>query len=126
MANRLEQEFPEVTWSAMPPIGPAGLPPEVVRRYLERGRQLRNQAIRHSVRALRAAVLLRLVVPRLSSGAQSMLASGGALRVTAGPARPAAPEHGRTWTFLVQPRSARSTAASTSFRTAGRVFPGWD
>lgn len=62
MANRLEQEFPEVTWSAMPPIGPAGLPPEVVRRYLERGRQLRNQAIRHSVRALRAAVLRRLVV----------------------------------------------------------------
>lgn len=62
MSNRLEQEFPEVTWSAMPPIGPADLPAEVIRGYLERGRQLRNQAIRHSVRAGGAAVLRGLVV----------------------------------------------------------------
>jgi hypothetical protein len=57
MSNRLEQEFPEVTWSAMPPIGPGGVPPEAVREYLERGRQLRNQAIRHGVRAGGAALL---------------------------------------------------------------------
>ena len=61
MSNRLEQEFPEVTWSAMPPVGPGGVPPETMRHYLERGRQLRNQAIRHGVRTGGAAVLRGLV-----------------------------------------------------------------
>jgi hypothetical protein len=61
MSNRLEQEFPEVTWSATPPIGPGGVPPATMRHYLERGRQLRNQAIRHGVRAGGAAVLRGLV-----------------------------------------------------------------
>ena len=57
MSNRLEQEFPEVTWSAMPPIGPGSMPPEMMREYLERGRQLRNQAIRNSIRTAEAAAL---------------------------------------------------------------------
>jgi hypothetical protein len=61
MSNRLEQEFPEVTWSATPPIGPGGVPPDVVREYLERARQLRSQAIRNSSRAAGAAVVRGLV-----------------------------------------------------------------
>ena len=61
MSNRLEQEFPEVTWSAMPPVGPAGVPPEAMRQYLERGRQLRSRALRNSVRAGGAAVVRGLV-----------------------------------------------------------------
>jgi hypothetical protein len=56
MSNRLEQEFPEVTWSATPPIGPGGVPPDLMREYLYRARQLRSQAIRNSVRAGGAAV----------------------------------------------------------------------
>ena len=63
MSNRLEQEFPEAAWQAMPPIGLAGLPPEVIRGYLERGRQLRNQAIRHTVQVGGAAVFRGLVSP---------------------------------------------------------------
>jgi hypothetical protein len=61
MSNRLEQEFPEVTWSAMPPVGPGGVPPEVMREYLRRGRQLRSQAIRDGVRAGGAAAARGLV-----------------------------------------------------------------
>ena len=61
MSNRLEQEFPEVTWSAVPPVGPGGVPPGVMRQYLERGRQLRSRALRNSVRAGRAAVVRGLV-----------------------------------------------------------------
>jgi hypothetical protein len=61
MSNRLEQEFPEVTWSATPPIGPGGVPPDLVRAYLERGRQLRSQAIRDSVRAGGAAAVRGVV-----------------------------------------------------------------
>ena len=61
MSNRLEQEFPEVAWQAMPPVGPGGVPPEVMRRYLERGRQLRSRALRSSVRAGGAAVVRGVV-----------------------------------------------------------------
>jgi hypothetical protein len=61
MSNRFEQEFPEVTWSAMPPIGPGGVPPEAMRQYLERGRQRRSRALRHSVRAGAAAVVRGLL-----------------------------------------------------------------
>ena len=61
MPNRLEQEFPEVTWSAMPPIGPGGVPPEAMREYLERGRQLRNHAIRNGLRASGAAARRGLI-----------------------------------------------------------------
>jgi hypothetical protein len=61
MSNRLEQEFPEVTWSAVPPVGPGGMPPEVMRQHLERGRQLRSRALRNSVRAGAAAVVRGLV-----------------------------------------------------------------
>jgi hypothetical protein len=61
MSNRLEQEFPEVTWSAMPPVGPGGVPPEVMRQHLERGRQMRSRALRNSVRAGGAAVVRGLV-----------------------------------------------------------------
>jgi hypothetical protein len=62
MSNRFEQEFPEVTWSALPPIGPGGVPPEVMRAYLERGRQLRSRAIRDGLRAGGAAVVRGVVL----------------------------------------------------------------
>jgi hypothetical protein len=66
MSNRLEQEFPELTWLAMPPLGPGGVSPQVIRASVERGRALRSRAIRNSarstgtvlVRQLRAAVAL--------------------------------------------------------------------
>jgi hypothetical protein len=61
MGNRLEQEFPHVAWQAMPPIGPRGIPPELIRNRLECGRQLRNQAIRNGLRAGGTAVLGVLV-----------------------------------------------------------------
>ena len=61
MPNRLEQEFPEVAWQAMPPVGPGGVPPEMMRAYLERGRQLHSRVLRGSVRAGGAAVVRRLV-----------------------------------------------------------------
>jgi hypothetical protein len=57
MSNRLEQEFPEVAWQALPPIGPGGVPPEAMRHYLERGRQLRSRTLRNSLRAGGAAVV---------------------------------------------------------------------
>jgi hypothetical protein len=57
MSNRLEQEFPEVAWQAIPPVGPGGVPPEAMRQYLERGRQLRSRALRDSARAGGAAVV---------------------------------------------------------------------
>jgi hypothetical protein len=55
MSNRLEQEFPPTKW--MPPVGPAGAPPEVVWHYVEHGRQLRNQALRDDARTAGAAVV---------------------------------------------------------------------
>jgi hypothetical protein len=48
MANRLEHEFPAVRWQAVPS---AGLDHAVVRRAIERGRQLRSEAIRRSGQA---------------------------------------------------------------------------
>jgi hypothetical protein len=57
MSNRLEQEFPEVAWRAMPPVGPGGVPAEVMRECLERGRQLRNQAMRNGLRTGGTAVI---------------------------------------------------------------------
>lgn len=50
MSNRLEREFPEVAWRAVPPTGPRGLPPEAVRGYVARGRELRARAVRDGVR----------------------------------------------------------------------------
>ena len=66
MSNGLEREFPEVSWQAVPPIGPRGLPPEVVRGYVARGRELHGRAIREGVRsgldatarALRAMIMI--------------------------------------------------------------------
>lgn len=57
MSNRLEEEFPEVGWQAMPPLAPGGVPLEVMRQCLERGRRLRSRALRHSLRTGGAAVL---------------------------------------------------------------------
>lgn len=48
MSNRLEHEFPAVRWRAVPP---GGIDPELIRRYVERGRQLRSEAIRRSGRS---------------------------------------------------------------------------
>lgn len=60
MCNRLELEFPEVAWRALPPTGPGRVPPEVMRQCLDRGRELRAQAVRRSLRAGGAAVVRRL------------------------------------------------------------------
>jgi hypothetical protein len=57
VSNRLEQEFPRTTWQAVPPLGPGGVPLEVVRQYMARGRQLRNRALRQGARAAGGAVL---------------------------------------------------------------------
>jgi hypothetical protein len=57
VSNRLEQEFPRTTWQAVPPLEPGGVPPEVVRQYMARGRQLRNRALREGARAAGGAVL---------------------------------------------------------------------
>jgi hypothetical protein len=75
MSNRLEQEFPEVAWQAMPPVGPAGVSTEVMRRHLERGRQLRSRALRNSVRAAVAGVVRGLVslVTFLRSAAHALV-----------------------------------------------------
>lgn len=56
MANRLEQEFPETGWRATLSIGARGLDPDLIRRGLDRGRRLRNQAIRTGVRRSIAAL----------------------------------------------------------------------
>ncbi len=47
MANRLEHEFPSFRWQAVP----QGVDRELVRRSIERGRQLRSEAIRRTGRA---------------------------------------------------------------------------
>ena len=60
MSNRLEQEFPEVAWRAMPPVGPGRVPPEAMRASLDRGRRLRNQAMRNGIRFGGAAVRRRV------------------------------------------------------------------
>lgn len=73
MANRLEQEFPNLVWEPMPPIGSGGVSPEAMREYLERGRQLRNQALRSSLRvgwpAMARGVVLLMALIR--SGTQA-------------------------------------------------------
>jgi hypothetical protein len=52
MSNRLEREFPDTRWQAVPPpIGPDGL-----QHYLERGRQLRAEAMRDALRRAAAGV----------------------------------------------------------------------
>jgi hypothetical protein len=48
MANHLEHEFPAVRWQAVPS---QGIDRELVRRYVERGHQLRSEAIRRGGRA---------------------------------------------------------------------------
>jgi hypothetical protein len=60
MSNRLEQEFPSTSWRAAAPIGTRGLDPDLVRRGLDRGRRLRNQAIRNSLHSGIAAVVGRV------------------------------------------------------------------
>jgi hypothetical protein len=46
MSNRLEREFPHTAWQPVPPIGPDGIQP-----YLDRGRQLRAEALNRTLRA---------------------------------------------------------------------------
>ena len=53
MTNRFEREFPSVRWQAVPP---RGVDHEPVRRAIERGRQLRSEAIRRSGRAAAGAL----------------------------------------------------------------------
>jgi hypothetical protein len=61
MSNRLEQEFPNTSWRAVPPVGPRGLERDVVRRYVARGHELRSQAIRKALRDANAAVVRALI-----------------------------------------------------------------
>ena len=59
MCNRLELEFPEVAWRALPPTGPGRVPPEVMRQCLDRGRELRAGGAAQPARG-GAAVVRRL------------------------------------------------------------------
>ena len=52
MSNRLDQEFPESPWQAVPPIGPDG-----IQLYLERGRQLRAETLAAGARAVAGALV---------------------------------------------------------------------
>jgi hypothetical protein len=74
MSNRLEQEFPNLAWEPMPPIGSGGVSPEAMRECLERGRQLRNQALRSSLRAGRPAMArgVVLLMALIRSGTQAI------------------------------------------------------
>lgn len=66
MANRLEQEFPQIAWQVAPPLGPDGLRAEVIREHLAHGRRLRSRAIRNGARpAGRAVARVLLVVVAL-------------------------------------------------------------
>jgi hypothetical protein len=60
MSNRLEQEFPQITWRVSPPLV-AGVPVEVMRAHMERARALRRRAVRRSVRRASAGLLGALV-----------------------------------------------------------------
>jgi hypothetical protein len=52
MSNRFEREFPDTAWQLVPPpIGPDG-----IQRYLERGRQLRAEAMNRAVRSAAAGL----------------------------------------------------------------------
>ena len=67
MANRLEHEFPSVRWQAVP----QGVDREVVRRAIERGRQLRSETIRRSGRtafgALRSGCMRAVALVRCTA-----------------------------------------------------------
>ena len=76
MSNRLEQEFPSTSWRAAAPIGMRGLDPDLVRRGLDRGRRLRNQAIRDSLRRGIAAVA-RMTGGAIAFGWRASRSSGG-------------------------------------------------
>ena len=73
MANHLEHEFPAVRWQAVPS---RGIDRELVRRYVERGRQLRSEAIRRGGRAA-FAVLDRAVLRVVSLVRCTSLSLGG-------------------------------------------------
>jgi hypothetical protein len=73
MANRFEHEFPSIRWQAVPD----DVERETIRRAVERGRQLRAEAIRHGgragLRALRSALGRAMALVRctaLSLGGQ--------------------------------------------------------
>jgi hypothetical protein len=59
MSNRLEQEFPDTGWHAVPQIGAPVLDRDPVQRGVDRGRRLRAQAIRSSARDGTAAARIR-------------------------------------------------------------------
>jgi hypothetical protein len=67
MSNRLEQEFPHISWLAIPPAGPHGLEQDAFSRCIARGHELRSQAVGKSMRVAgaglaRAAVALAAFV----------------------------------------------------------------
>ncbi len=70
MSNSLEHEFPTVRWQAVA----RGSDPELIRRHIERGRQLRSEAIRQSGRAMLDALsrAAHRVVTSVRCGALSL------------------------------------------------------
>jgi hypothetical protein len=75
MANRLEQEFPRSSWRAALPSGARGLDPDLVLRSLDRGRRLRNQAIRTGVRR-GIAVAAQTIHAAIAHGPRALRPSG--------------------------------------------------
>jgi hypothetical protein len=55
MSNRLDQEFPQARWRAVPPIGPDG-----VQLYLERAQQARAEAFAYGLRQAAGALIASL------------------------------------------------------------------
>jgi hypothetical protein len=76
MANRLEQEFPETGWRATLSVGARSLDPDLIRRGVDRGRRLRNQAIRTGVRRGIAA-LARTTYGAMACGRRAVGAPDG-------------------------------------------------
>lgn len=74
MSNRLEQAFSRTNGQAPATLRRGGVSPETVEHYVDRGRQLRNQALRDSARAVvRAPLRVTAFVRCVASGAASRL-----------------------------------------------------
>jgi hypothetical protein len=75
MVNRLEQEFPRSSWRAAPPSGARGLNADLVQRSLDRGRRLRNRAIRTSFRR-GIAVVAQTIHAAIAPGHRALRPAG--------------------------------------------------
>lgn len=75
MANRFEQEFPRSSWRLALPSGARGLDPDLVQRGLDRGRRVRSQAIRTSVRG-GLAVVAQTIHAAIAHGLRALRPAG--------------------------------------------------